>query len=1068
MLDAYLLALRAVPLSEQTEMTARAALQTLLQTAVAQRGLRGAVVIHEPKRTVHGAPDFRLTLPAGTLGYVETKPIDYDLNTLISHDPQIAKYRRLTSNLLVTDYLRFILVTPDSTAEVSLGSSYDLLTRRNVPAPERIVALEGLLRRFLSTVPQGIGRAQQLAEAFAIRAGVLRDGLVEALTAQARSMQGGRLYGLYDAFRQQVSGDLEINQFADAFAQTLAYGLFLARLDGGNGDLTLANAEARIPASVPLLRELVGFLPELERTEYANIRWVVSEILAVVNGLDLQEVSADLSYRNRTGLPSGLRARSEEEQRLFLRDPFIYFYEDFLARYDQSTRKARGVYYTPPPIVNFIVRAVHDTLKTVFGIEAGLADRRRVTLLDFATGTGTFLVEVLERIFEEIGGAASAKAPMVVREHALRNIFGFEYLVAPYTIAHLKLATYLRDRGHPLQTEDRFQVFLANAVEPVPVQRNYFLPALSNETAAAQAVKERSILVITGNPPYNRKSKNNGPVASARIERYKVAWVLKSDGLEQEIRVDERNLGLLQDDYVKFIAFAQERIDEAGEGIVAVITNHTFLDSITFRGMRQSLMRSFEQIRVIDLHGSVKRPTTLDASGGTDRDENVFDIQQGVAISVFVKKAGISRGVWRADLRGNRQGKYEWAARTAIADVEWNELQPRAPDYFFRQRDHAAAAPYDALLSLDEIFQVSVIGYQTHRDKFAVAITENEMRGRINELIAGNRSDDEVAERYQLSNNRDWNLSDARTSLRRQGDGAVTGIIQTYYRPFDLRWCHFGPELMDYPRAELLAHVMGRDNLQLLVSRQTGEGAWHHVAITDHVAESCAVSNKSREQNHNFPLYRYAQVYDGNSFSNRDLFGDGDDVFSGRERIENLKPAFREWLDGYYGDTHSPEHVIGYIFAILHSTTYRQRYADFLRSGFPRIPFPEVSDDFVRIAELGCTLIAMHLFRSVPPLRVGLFTGQGDNAVSAVRYEPEQQQLFINRTQWFEGVSPEVWAYTVGSYQVLEKYLKDRRRRILILDEIEALENIVKVLAGTVSHVAQIEVAFNEVFSGDA
>lgn len=723
-----------------------------------------------------------------------------------------------------------------------------------------------------------------------MRAQLLRDGLAAALVAQIKAERGGKLLGLYGAFRDQVSHDLTVADFADAFAQTLVYGLFLAKLSAGEETVTLENAHLHIPASVPLLRELVDFLPEVERTEYAAFKWVVSEVLSAINGLDLRAIHEDLAFRNRRA-PRGSSARSEEEWRLFSRDPFIYFYEDFLAKYDAKTRKGRGVYYTPPPIVNFIVRAVHDTLKEAFGIPDGLADHKRVTVLDFAAGTGTFIVEVLERIFEEIGGPRAGKAPLVVREHMLRNIFGFEYLVAPYTIAHLKLASYLRELGHPLEEDERFQVYLTNTVEPIAPTRNLFLPALSDETEAAQAIKERPILVITGNPPYAGHSKNNGKVAKGRIEKYKTLVETGEDGIERIVPLGERNSKWLQDDYVKFLAFAQEKIDAAGEGIVAVIPNHSFLDNPTFRGMRQSLMRSFDQIRVIDLHGNAKKRER--APDGGD-DENVFDIEQGVAISLLVKKPGGKRGVWRADLWGKRQTKYEWAARTTRSNVEWSDVEPRAPQYLFRCRDYLAAAPYDNLPALPHIFPVNVLGYQTHRDGFAVAFDRQELERRVALFVDATQTDLSLKERFGLTDNRDWHVADARAALRK-GDRATQGVVRTLYRPFDIRWCHYGYELMDYPRKEIIAHVVGRQNLQLLVPRQVS-GEWKHVCISDLVAESCVVSSKTKEQNYNFPLYLYPPPADAKPRKS-DLFGDGADPFAGKERIENIAPAFRQWLD---------------------------------------------------------------------------------------------------------------------------------------------------------------------------
>jgi hypothetical protein len=366
------------------------------------------------------------------------------------------------------------------------------------------------LEGFFSTAPEGIGRAQQLALALATRSKLLRNYLGEELVRQQRDHAEGRLYGLFQIFRDQVFHELTLNEFADAFAQMLAYGLFLARLNSDSELVTLHNAREYVPGSFRLIRELVDFLTELDKTEYRDVRWVVEEVLSIVNSLKLPAILEDLSFRQRKAISRKVRAADEEEHRLFERDPFIYFYEDYLKAYDPATRKGRGVYYTPPPIVNFIVRTVDDILRESFSIRDGLADHKRVTVLDFACGTGTFLLEVFQRIFDNIGGAESGRAEPIVREHLLKNLFGFEYLIAPYTIAHLKLSQFLKDQGHPLRSGERLQVFLTNTLEPVVPQKQLLLPAVTAEVEAAQAVKEKPILVITGNPPYSGHSKNKG------------------------------------------------------------------------------------------------------------------------------------------------------------------------------------------------------------------------------------------------------------------------------------------------------------------------------------------------------------------------------------------------------------------------------------------------------------------------------------------------------------------------------------------------------------------------------
>ena len=508
--DSYLKSLCETPLREHTEHTGRTALENLLNSVAADQAHGSITVQQEPKRVAEkGAPDFKVSRQGMIVGYVETKAVSENLDHVLKSD-QLKRYRSLSDNILLTDYLHFIWITKDGVQRESLCHATDLESRRFSVREDRVTAVSGLLQGFFSSAPEGIGRSQKLALALAARSRLLRDYLGEELLRQNKEDRKGRLYGLYQIIRDQVFHELTLKEFADAFAQMLAYGLFLAKINSDTETVTLQNAREFVPGSFRLIRELVDFLAELDEGEYQNIHWVVEEVLSIVNGLDMASILEDLSFRGRKAINRKVRATDEEEHRLFERDPFIYFYEDYLKAYDKATRKARGVYYTPPPVVNFIVRAIDDILKDSFSIKDGLADHRRVTVLDFACGTGTFLLEVFERIFEQMGGADSGRADLIVREHLLMNIFGFEYLIAPYTIAHLKLSQYLKDKGHALEDDDRLKIFLTNTLEPIEPQPNLLLPAVSGEVKAAQYIKKQPILVITGNPPYSGHSKNKG------------------------------------------------------------------------------------------------------------------------------------------------------------------------------------------------------------------------------------------------------------------------------------------------------------------------------------------------------------------------------------------------------------------------------------------------------------------------------------------------------------------------------------------------------------------------------
>jgi hypothetical protein len=1030
--DTYLRKLGEIPLDQQTEHTSRAALETLLNQ-FAQDADGRIIVQHEPKRAfAKGAPDFKISRQGMILGYVEVKEVGENLDKILKSD-QIKRYRTLSSNILLTDYLQWICIDDQTVkGREILAHPTDLEDRLIRIAPEREEAVGKLISAFFSEAPQGIGRAQQLALALATRSRLLRDYLEEDLVRQEREHKEGRLYGLFQTFRDQIFHELTLKDFADAFAQMLAYGLFLARLNSDSVSITLNNAREYIPGSFRLIRELVDFLSELTKDEYRDIRWVVEEVLSIVNGLNLPAIYEDLSFRQRKAISRKVKAKDEEEHRLFERDPFIYFYEDYLKAYDPTMRKGRGVYYTPPPIVNFIIRAVDDILKESFGIRDGLADNKRVTVLDFACGTGTFLLEAFQRIFDNIDGPDSGRADLIVRDHILRNLFGFEYLIAPYTIAHLKLSQYLKDQGHPLKSNERLQVFLTNTLEPVAPQTNFLLPAVNAEVEAAQKVKDQRILVITGNPPYSGHSKNKGAWITAAIDGYR--FTVETDDKGREVRkpLGERNPKWLNDDYVKFIRFAQLKMDAVDEGIAGVITNHSWLDNPTFRGMRQSLMRSFNQIYVLDLHGNAKKKET--APDGS-KDENVFDIEQGVAISLFVKRPGLQRGVWRGDIYGKRLTKYLAAANNPLKSFDFANAEPSAPHYLYRAQNAKLREIYEKGFSIAEIMPLRSVGIVTSRDRLAIAFDENEIKARVADLAR--RDPEDARAHYRLGDDvRDWRVAWAQEDVKLGGK-----IIPIHYRPFDDRFTFYTGRSRGfhvYPRDNVSRRLL-RPNIALITSRLTKGEDFKHAQVTDKPAEVICMSPITSNNGFVFPL-------------------------NVEPTLENFSVDFRSFLDSRYDYHYTPEEILGYIYAVLYAPTYRTLYTEFLRIDFPRIAFPETKEHFETLSKLGWALVQAHLLRDVPPLGLGAYHGKGDHAVELVRYSPQTQAIWINETQRFEPVPQNVWDFHIGGYQVLDKYLKSRKERKLSLKEINHLAAVADSLAFTIAQMAAIDKAYCAAF----
>jgi len=997
--------IKKLEVQESTEHTLRPALDRLLNALAAKKKI---LVIHEPKRDPEGkgAPDFKFKTNECILGYLESKRIGEGLDQFLK-SPQIAKYQQLSGNLILTNYLEWIWLKD---GEIARRETLAYLSDVGYPKArfdrEKAKWVQALINGFLSTPPKGVGRARDLALALAVRCHGLRDFLAEELTRQEREEEQGKLIGLFGVFKRDVFHELDLPGFADAFAQMLGYGLFLARLNNGSsGPISLDNAKRYIPANFELIRELVDFLDELDREEYRQIRWLIEEILSIMNTLDLAALQEDLAF---TKPQRRLFLQTEEERLLFAQDPYVYFYEIFFKAYDKHMRKGRGVYYTPPPVVNFIVRAVNDILKKTFGIKQGLADRRRVTVLDFATGTGTFLLEVLQQILAE---TSEGLRDQVISEHALKNLYGFEYLIAPYTIAHLKLSQFLHELKYPLQPKERLQIYLTNTLEPIEPQQNWLLPALSKEVELAQGVKNRPILVITGNPPYSGHSLNKGEWITGLIETYK-----QVDGRP----LGEKNPKWLQDDYVKFIRFAQWKMERVEEGVVGIITNHSFLDNPTFRGMRRSLMGTFNQIYVLDLHGSSRKRETAPDGG---KDENVFDIEQGVCISIMVRQPGLERKICHADLWGKRQGKYRACLEMEFDTTPWVEVRPRSPFYLFIPQDESLRAEYEKGWKVTDIFPVNSVGIVTADDKTFIGFNESELKKIIR-------------------------------SKFNEYDRTFNAPI--LYRPFDNRIIYYDPIKLERARENVMRNILSKYNIGLCCSRgREIPGSWEHVFISDQIIQHHTVSMK--EVNYLFPLYLYntPRNKQPNNNPNNHLFAE-EIRAQYHVRRENFAPKFRAFMDVKYEHHYEPEEILGYLYAVLHSPTYRRRYAEFLKIDFPRIPFVDDRQLFEKLSGLGWGLVQAHLLKEIPVLPKVEVT-RGSDLVEKPGYHATEARLYLNPGQYFAPVPHDVWNFTIGGYQVLDKYLKSRKGRRLSLDELENVLNVVQVLRFTLDRMQEID-----------
>jgi len=819
-LQQYISDLQSVPFNEQTEHSKRLVLEILLKQAashcVENQGVVSnfseIIVLHEPKRIEnYGAPDFKIYSAAQIIGYVENKKITENLDKILKTE-QINKYRELSNNILLTNYIEFIWIKADLMQRETLCYLSDLENNKFKIEKTKEEKVIQLLQNFFSQAPKGVANTKELAVALAVRCRNLKNYLTDELNQQDKASKKGTLYDIYEIFKTHVFNELTISEFCDAFAQMLVYGLFLAKLNADTQIVSLNNIEDFIPSTFQLIHELVKYLKELKNEEYNETKWIIEEILFILNNLDLKIIKEELSYKNSKLSTSNSQLLTFDSQ--LDSDPYIYFYETFLSAYDSKLRKTKGVYYTPNQVVNFIVKSINNILQNTFKITNGLADRNSVTVLDFATGTGTFMLEIFKQIlnpagFENLNPAGfenpqdfgEAKNNLIIKEHLLKNIYGFEYLIAPYTIAHLKLSQFLKENGYEFQKNERLQIFLTNTLEPIENQSKIPLfPALTEETKKAQEIKNKSILVITGNPPYSGHSTNNGKWILDLIKSY---FTLNGKPLK------ERNSKWLQDDYVKFIRFAENKMQNVEQGIVAIITNHSFLDNPTFAGMRQSLIKTFDHLYFIDLHGnSLKKEKTPDGK----KDENVFDIQQGVCISIMVKNKGLEKQIFHSDFFGLRSRKFDLCLNQNLQNIDFKILNPNSPFYLFIPQNQNLRAVYEKFWSLKDIFEVGGVGITTAHDDLLISYNQAEMLERFEKLKKTNPHD--LKEIFNLTDN----FLEKRKVFFSKIEEKKLITKEINYRPLDKRFIWNENDLIERTRENVMKHF-DKQNIGLVYTR---------------------------------------------------------------------------------------------------------------------------------------------------------------------------------------------------------------------------------------------------------
>uniref|UniRef100_UPI0015E79078 type ISP restriction/modification enzyme n=1 Tax=Helicobacter pylori TaxID=210 RepID=UPI0015E79078 len=1033
MLKEYLESIRDLT-PEKNELRHRPSLYNLLK-GLKDHFNKEYEIEHEPERKQGSQPDFRVSLQGLSIGYIENKRVGTNLRQLLKND-QILKYLELNPNLMLTDYLNFMWVGKDENnaplikKEISVAS-LDELSKPPKKQTER--DLIELFKSFFNYEADPITNAKDFATHLSPRTRCLKEALIQ-------NQEKTQVSSIFNNFKAYLYEELSFEDFSDALAQTLTYSLFLAKLNHPFEKIDLNNVRSSIPKNFAVIREMADFLKKLDEIE--EIQWLLNEILNSINHVDMDSILKDLNDD---------------------KDPYLHFYETFLSAYDPKLREKKGVYYTPDSVVKFIINALDSLLKTHFkdaplGLKSAL-DNENIKLLDFATGTGTFLLEAFRKALEvrkTSDGGISTKEDKY--QNLLKQFYGFEYLIAPYAIAHLNLSqAFKQEFKKPLKENDALQIILTNTlIQPSEiVAYRGLIPIFEKELSSAQEIKkDGKILIITGNPPYSGASSNEGlfewevkatygiepEFQTIEIEKNvkladKIQTLLKNlqkqkeSGSQNALKElknlhskyklqNEKNPKWLLDDYVKFMRFAQNKIESLGHGLFGFISNNAFLDNPTFRGLRRSLLECYDELYILNLHGNARKKEKTPQGA---KDENVFDIMQGVSINLFVKKAQITKPkIHYYDVYGQRAEKYTFLAQHDLNSIEWLELTPREPFYSLLPLETSLLDEYEQGFSVQEMFQISSVGIATGKDRIFIANNTESLKEQVLRYC------NEFNEQY---------------------------IKDIHYRPFDIRKVYYDTKKLERARENTFKHMLPppqqnpktpnqtRKNVALNIARQSKMyGEWRYVMAHKELVDiNLIASAGSMGVGYNYPLYQFKHP----------------------NYTENFTPEFRSFIDNYYNHPFEPLEVLGYIYALLYSPNYRKRYADFLKADYPKILFTKNKDLFKVLSLLGIELIGLHVlnqeslnysFEKLKDATIGESCykeahERNPNISKKPSHNEPEQRLYINHSAYFRGVSQEIYNYRIGGYCVLDKYLKSHKNEPCDFDHVT---HIIKVIARTI------------------
>lgn len=1020
-------------LGNATEHTYRPTLQALLEALFPSYS-----TTNEPRRVACGAPDYVIQKKQIPIGYIEAKDIGVNLSD-IEKSEQLERYLSALDNLILTDYLEFRFYRQGvRVCTVKLGDGWKGVIDFPAGAEEQLLAE---LESFFSFQGQTIKSVSTLTKKMAQKAKSLANS-VERLLENDEWHQS-TLWGQYRAFRECLISDMTPSQFADMYAQTITYGLFAARInDETPENFTRSEARELIPRSNPFLLNLFESISGASLD--TELVWIVDELVALFCAVDPQSIVSKL------------------EEEATDQDAFVYFYELFLAEFDPDKRKSTGVYYTPKPVVRFIVSAVDTVLKDKLGIQDGLASTERteittdapfankkgktakvkrtthrIQILDPACGTFAFPLAVIEKIAESFGNMKGAWSAYV-DEELLPRLHGFEIMMAPYAIAHINCELALKRTGYErtgCAQKRSMKIYLTNSLEkPHDTVHTLFSMWLSDEVREADIVKtECPVFVVMGNPPYAGESQNNSEYIEATIEPYK-----KEPG--SDLPLQEKNKRWINNDYVKFIRYAQTLIDKNGKGVVGYINPEAYLKAPTFRGMRWSLLSSFDHIYVLNLHGDSNQPE--DAPKGIS-DENVFDIKVGVCINIFVKDGSRKNKpaeVHYAELWGTRKEKYEYLKANGLSDIAFTSFIPKAPYYYMVPKSSEVEDAWNNGFGLKELFPLGGIGITSKRDKVVYQFTKEELRCVISDFAT--LPEQEIRAKYNLNKDSgDFPLSYALKDVKTHGVDE-SFFVRINYRPFDDRWVYYtgpGKGFLARPAYDVEKHLL-RDNLALVFSRGIPKDIAPGFVVDKPSDKRCWTRSGMQNGDYFSPLYVYTE-YMGEILKEVNLSQDVASLIA-----ERVGGTYKPDIEGHgEGLCISPLDIFDYSFAVLNSKRYRDTFRSFLESEYPRIPYPYEYESFRKLVSLGSEIRLAFLMKA--PSRQGgaSFPVGGDNIVGNVAHK--DGKVFINKTQYFDNVSKQTFEQVVGGYQPASKWLKERKGRKLSFQDISRYLTIVDALA---------------------